>query len=103
MDKSGFCTRRNVMAITSIPSFSGIKGGFRAGCRDVYFLRCLGCGDTYMAEIREMDRQWTEWQKCGRGRYLRIGELPRLRSREEAERYSALLEEWKMAPGARNC
>lgn len=99
MDKSGFCTRRNVMAITSIPSFSGIKGGFRAGCRDVYFLRCLGCGDTYMAEIREMDRQWTEWQKCGRGRYLRIGELPRLRSREEAERYSALLEEWKMAPG----
>lgn len=86
------------MTITSIPSFSGIKGGFRAGCRDVYFIRCIGCSNAYIAEIQEMDRQWTEWQERGRGRYLRIKELPRLRGREEAERYGAMLEKWEKAP-----
>ena len=67
MDKSGFQTRRNVMSITSISSFSSIKGGYRANCRDVYFIRCIGCGANYLTEIQEMDRLWKEKQECGQG------------------------------------
>lgn len=98
MDYSVFQTRRNVMSITSIPSFSSIKGGYRAGCRDVYFVRCIGCGAGYLAEIQEMDRLWKERQEFGQGRYLRVREMPRLRSPEQAEKYAALYEEWRKAP-----
>lgn len=98
MGKSGFQTRRNVMTITSIQSFSGIKGGYRSGCRDVYFVRCIGCGRDTPAELREMDRLWKEGQAQGRGRYLRVGEMPKLKTPQEAERYAALYEGWRKAP-----
>lgn len=98
MGKSGFQTRRNVMSITSILSFSSIKGGYRSGCRDVYFVRCVGCGRDTLAELREMDRFWKEGQAQGRGRYLRVREMPKLKAPQEAERYAALYECWRKAP-----
>ncbi len=95
MDKSGFQTRRNVMSITSISSFSSIKGGYRANCRDVYFIRCIGCGANYLTEIQEMDRLWKEKQECGQGHYLRLRELPKLQTPEQAGKYISLFEEWR--------
>lgn len=95
MNKNEFQTRRNVMSITSISSFSSIKGGYRANCRDVYFIRCIGCGVDYLAEIREMDRLWKDKQERGQGHYLRLRELPKLQTPEQAGKYTALFEEWR--------
>lgn len=95
MELPEFSTRYNVMDITSIQSFIGIKGGINRGCKDVYFIRCLGCGHSYLEEIGNMDRQLADREGKGWGQYIRILEFPRLTEPDVIAFYSEAYENWE--------
>ena len=39
--------RYNIIGLTSIETFSSIKGGMNGNCKDVYFLRVSGVNGTF--------------------------------------------------------
>ena len=47
--------RHNVIHVSSINTFEGIKGGMNHGCKDVYFVRAIGVSSSYLAEIQKLD------------------------------------------------
>lgn len=87
-----FTTRHNVMPIHSIQSFAGIRGGNHLGCKDVYFIRCLGVDSGYINQIRNMDRLLEEGEMGHRGNYVRLSQLPGLLEQTRMEKYSKQLD-----------
>lgn len=79
--------RHNIMEINSLETFLGIRGGCNRGCRDVYFVRALGCGRDTIAKIEEIDRKMETERESHRLFYTRAARLPALPSREETAFY----------------
>lgn len=48
--------RHNTMNISSINSFVYIRGGARADCKDVYFVRAVGADASFADAVRQMDQ-----------------------------------------------
>lgn len=86
--------RYNVMQIHSITGFANIRGGFVRDCKDVYFVRGIGCDKEYLNEIEKMDEMGrsVEEQKGG---YLRLNKLPQLCRREDIDYYTSCYEQYK--------
>lgn len=98
MCTTAFTVRYNAMTVSSIASFAGIAGRMHGGCKDVYFLRVIGCNPSYLADIAQMDAQLSAKQARGQGRYLRLGDLPRLSRPEDVAAYSAAVDAWQRDP-----
>lgn len=95
MDPVKFEVRHNVLTINSFQDFAGVKGGLNHGCKDVYFIRGVGCSQSYAEDIMEMDRKLVKRERMGLGRYIRIKEFPRLCSQEDIAYYSSAFDHWE--------
>lgn len=89
-----FTTRLNVMTISSMSTFANIKGGFRKGCKDVYFYRLLGISGNYVGQIGEMDEMLNARMQAGAVSYKRIRELPKVGVGDEMAVYIRIYKEW---------
>lgn len=89
-----FTTRLNVMTVSSMSTFANIKGGFRKGCKDVYFYRLLGRSGDYAGQVREMDETLNARMQAGAVLYKRIQELPRVGVGDEMSVYIRIYREW---------
>lgn len=89
-----FTTRLNVMTVSSMSTFANIKGGFRKGCKDVYFYRLLGISGNYVRQIREMDEMLNARMQAGAVSYKRIRELPKVGVGDEMAVYIRIYKEW---------
>lgn len=90
-----FLTRYNIMAINTIASFAGIRGGMSEHCKDVYFIRGIGCNDSYLDDILNMDQMLCTRETQGMGSYLRLEELPKHCLPDETDRYMGIYDGWK--------
>lgn len=90
-----FEVRHNVLTINSFQAFIGVKGGCNHGCRDVYFIRGVGCSQTYVQDIIDMDRKLAQREQMGQGGYIRVNEFPRLCSQEDIAFYSSAFDCWE--------
>lgn len=95
MENSCLQIRYNVMSITSLLTYAGIKGGCSNHRKDVYFVRCSGTNSNYLSDIKKMDRILSEREKLGQGKYERLSELSQLRSPGEASFYTSIHDEWE--------
>lgn len=95
MENSCLQVRYNVMSITSLLTYAGIKGGCSNHRKDVYFVRCIGINSNYLSDIKKMDRLLAEREKLGQGKYERLSELSQLRSPGEASFYTSIHDEWE--------
>lgn len=95
MENSCLQVRYNVMSITSLLTYAGIKGGCSNHRKDVYFVRCIGINSDYLSDIKKMDRLLAEREKLGQGKYERLSELSQLRSPGEATFYTSIYDEWE--------
>lgn len=86
--------RHNVIHVSSINTFEGIKGGMNHGCKDVYFVRAIGVSSSYLAEIQKLDHSLINSMNRGRGYYHRLSFLPRMQSMEDTSFYSKCYEDW---------
>lgn len=86
--------RYNIMDVDSPAAFAGIRGGYRAGCRDVYFVRLLGSRPGLDEEICDLDRKMTVQMQQGRLFYNRILSLPRLSDTDDVAYYSGCYSRW---------
>lgn len=89
-----FTTRYNILPITSIQSFSGIRGRNNQGCKDVYFVRCIGSNAGYIEEIQNMDHILQERSQRHLGNYLRVKELPQFVDQCSIKRCTECFELW---------
>lgn len=69
--------RYNIIGLTSIETFSSIKGGMNGNCKDVYFLRVSGVNGTFAEDVASMDAVQTARMRSGQGIYNRVGAFPR--------------------------
>ena len=69
--------RYNIIGLTSIETFSSIKGGMNGNCKDVYFLRVSGANGTFAEDVASMDAVQTARMRSGQGIYNRVGAFPR--------------------------
>lgn len=97
MESAGFYTRYNAISITSIQSFADIRGGINDGRKDVYFIRCTGCGKNSLADMEAMDRKLWEREQKGWGRYCRATKLPVPADPETIARYSKAAGQWEQS------
>lgn len=95
MENSCLQVRYNVMSITSLLTYAGIKGGCSNHRKDVYFVRCIGINSNYLSDIKKMDRLLAEREKLGQGKYERLSELSQLRSPGDASFYTSIHDEWE--------
>lgn len=79
--------RYNVMGLSSIEAFAGIKGGMNGNCKDVYFLRTIGVNQTFLKDITYMDETQTGRMLSGQGIYNRVGVFPKNIDSDLAARY----------------
>ena len=64
--------RYNIIGLTSIETFSSIKGGMNGNCKDVYFLRVSGANGTFAEDVASMDAVQTARMRSGQGIYNRV-------------------------------
>lgn len=95
MENSCLQIRYNVMSITSLLTYAGIKGGSSNHRKDVYFVRCIGTNSNYLSDIEKMDRILAEREKLGQGKYERLSELSQLRSPGDVSFYTSIHDEWE--------
>ncbi len=91
--------RYNVMDVDSPSAFAGIKGGYRSGCRDVYFVRLLGSRPGLSGEICGLDQAMSAQMRQGRLFYNRITQLPRLSDPDDINYYSGCYSRWDAGGG----
>lgn len=91
--------RYNVMDVDSPSAFAGIKGGYRSGCRDVYFVRLLGSRPGLSGEICGLDEAMSAQMQQGRLFYNRITQLPRLSDPDDINYYSGCYSRWDAGGG----
>ena len=87
--------RHNIIAVASIESFENIKGGVNRDCKDVYFVRALGCNATLASDIQKMDADMNRLVANGDCFYARISSLPRMSAVEDVEYYSGCYARWE--------
>ena len=86
--------RYNVMGLSSIEAFAGIKGGLNGNCKDVYFLRVTGVNAAFMRDVEHMDEVQTEKMLRGQGIYNRVGAFPRNIAADAAAFYTGCYQKW---------
>lgn len=86
--------RHNVLHVRSIQSFVNIRGGVQQGCRDVYFVRIIGCTDSLAGEIQKMNAELTAQMREGKLYYKRMGTLARLAEPDQVYRYAECYAQW---------
>ncbi len=86
--------RHNVMNVTSISAFEGIRGGMNQNCKDVYFIRLLGVDDLLISDVEKMDREMGEGMKSGRVIYRRMLSLPSGCCPDEITDYEGFYRAW---------
>lgn len=94
MESAEFYTRYNAISITSIQSFADIRGGLNGARKDVYFIRCIGSGESFLTDIEAMDKKLWEREQKGWGRYCRLTNLPVPAAPDTIARYSNAAETW---------
>lgn len=82
------------MSVTAIDTFESIKGGINRQCKDVYFVRAVGTGPTYIQDIQKMDDTLDGCSQSGRGYYRRLGSLPKLQNPEDTAFYAECYAKW---------
>lgn len=86
--------RYNIMGLSSIEAFSGIKGGMNGNCKDVYFIRMIGVSGTFVKDIANMDELQTKKMQLGQSIYSRIGTFPKNIGTDEIKIYTDCYEQW---------
>lgn len=86
--------RYNVMGLTSIEAFSGVKGGMNGNCKDVYFLRAAGVNQSLLKDVAYMDEIQTGKMMRGQGIYNRVSAFPKNIEVERAARYMGCYRSW---------
>ncbi len=86
--------RYNAMHVTSLMTFANIKGSFKQGCKDVYFVRCIGWDEQYLNDIRKIDGMLSGRTQSGAGKYVRAGMLPALAADEDVVFYKNTYNSW---------
>lgn len=86
--------RHNVINVSAINTFEGIKGGINNDCKDVYFVRAIGINAAYLADIQKLDDSLLSSMNHGRGYYHRLDCLPRMQSIEDASFYAKCYDDW---------
>jgi len=87
--------RYNVMGLSSIGAFAGIKGGMNGNCKDVYFLRVTGANATFVRDVENMDHAQTGKMLLGQGIYNRVGAFPKNIGTEVAGVYADCYQKWE--------
>ncbi len=86
--------RHNIMQADSVEAFAGLKGGCHQNCRDVYFVRSLGCGRNLVTDVRRMEQILGTSMREGRLLYKRLRQLPAVTDAAQAEYYTGCYETW---------
>ncbi len=94
MEYSYIEKRYNVMGLTSIEAFAGVKGGMNGNCKDVYFLRAAGVNQSLLKDIAHMDEIQTGRMARGQGIYNRVSAFPQNREVDSAARYMGCYRSW---------
>ena len=90
----GFRFRHNILEISSLNTFTSIKGGINNQCKDVYFVRLQGFYEKLVEDIRSMDQLLRLQMQEGRRGYKRVNHLPRFASKEESDFYANSYMDW---------
>ncbi len=86
--------RYNVMGLSSIEAFAGIKGGMNGNCKDVYFLRAIGANHTFLKDVEHMDEVQTGRMRLGQCVYNRVGAFPKNIGADAAALYMNCWQKW---------
>ncbi len=86
--------RHNVMSISDLHSFQGIKGGINQDCKDVYFVRAIGVNAAYLSDIQKLDDALSNSMNAGSGYYNRLTALPRMQNVEDTNFYTECYTDW---------
>ncbi len=86
--------RHNVINVSAINIFEGIKGGINNDCKDVYFVRAIGINAAYLTDIQKLDDSLLSSMNNGRGYYHRLDCLPRMQSVEDTSFYTKCYDDW---------
>ena len=86
--------RYNVMGLTSLSEFASIRGGVNGKCQDVYFVRAVGAGESFVRDVADMERELTRRMAAGQVVYDRAGDFPRSIPMEEIQAYTACYDAW---------
>lgn len=87
--------RHNVITVSSLDSFMGIKGGVSNHVRDVYFVRMLGENASLLSDVAAMDERMYDEMKSGMKKYHRINSLPMLTEVSDSLKYAELYTQWQ--------
>lgn len=87
--------RYNIIKIQNLDTFFNVRGGFRNGVRDVYFIRALGGKADTGADILKNDRKMDQAAAAGQLFYRRISQLPRITDQADIGFYQKAYENWK--------
>lgn len=94
MSKERIHIRYNILKISSISAFAGLKGGVNGNCKDVYFVRAIGVNKTYQEDIEKMDKMLSEKMQKQQGIYNRLCKLPKLTDADDIQYYTRCYEKW---------
>ncbi|MFA9376788.1 MAG: trypsin-like peptidase domain-containing protein [Lachnotalea sp.] len=97
METTKFNTRLNIMDITSIHSFAGIRGGGIYQCKDVYFIRYIGSEQNLVNEIESMDKLLAIREIQEQGNYIRFSEFPKLVEPNDIVYYTNIYDKWEQS------
>lgn len=86
--------RHNIMDISNIGTFEGIKGGMNDGCKDVFFVRAIGTNSTYLEDVKKLDEALLAQMNDGKGFYYRVNLLPKTLITEDIDYYVKSYSEW---------
>lgn len=95
MDSHSFNVRCNVMRITSMQSYTYIRGRINNSCKDVYFISQIGMNNNLINEVKKMDVILTNMDGQGIIRYLRLNKLPKVTDYKKINSYSKIFESWQ--------
>ncbi len=84
--------RHNTMNISSISSFVYIRGGVRADCKDVYFVRAVGTDASFADAVRQMDQ--TLSAGSDKAIYRRVSGLPATLRSDDTSFYVECCNQW---------
>lgn len=69
--------RHNIINISDIRTFEGIKGCVNSQGKDVYFVRAIGTNASYLEDINKLDEALLTKMNDGDGFYCRVNFLPK--------------------------
>ena len=84
----------NVIMISDINTFEGMKNGINNDCKDVYFVRAIGVNASYLQDIRKLDDSLLTNMNAGRGYYYRCNSLLKMQNVEDSVFYSKCYTDW---------